>query len=270
MTTQTLDTRVGRLAYEDFGEGPPVLLWHSLLVTREMWRAQADDLARDHRVILLDGPAHGESGPPPGPFTLEDCVLAAVEILDARSIDRAAWVGLSWGGMVAMRAALLVPHRVSALGLFDTSADAEPWPFRLRDQALTSVYRAFGFQDFLADRVRALMYGATTLERDPDVGGHLRDHLRRADRQGMVRAIEAVVIDRRSVLDDLHRVPHPALVAVGTEDVATPPEFARRLAEALPHARLETIPEAGHLSALEAPDAVTRLLRRFLAECESS
>lgn len=265
-----LDTPVGRLAYEDRGEGPPVLFWHSLFATRGMWQAQAEDLARDHRVILVDGPAHGDSEPPARPFTLEDCAFAAAGILDACQVERAAWVGLSWGGMVAQRAAIHLPERVSALGLLDTSAEPEPLPVRLRNQVMLAFYRRFGFQDLLAEKIRSLMFGASTLERDPRMGDEVLEHVRQADRQGMVRAIEAVVVERRSVLEDLSRVTQPALVAVGTEDLATPLPFAERLAAALPHARLERIPESGHLSALEAPETVTRLLRGFLSSCASS
>lgn len=268
--SQCLETRLGRLAYEELGDGPPVLFWHSLFATRHMWRAQADDLARDHRVILVDGPAHGDSASPPRPFSLEDCAFAATEILDARGIERAVWVGLSWGGMVALRAALHLPDRVVGLGLFDTSGEPEPLPVRLRNQAMLAVYRRFGFLDPMAEKVRRLMFGASTLRRNPRAGDDVLEHVARADREGMVRTIEAVVVERRSVLEDLPRATQPALVAVGEEDLATPPPFAERLAAALPHAHLERIPGAGHLAALEAPETVTRLLRELLARCASS
>lgn len=257
-------TRLGPLAVEETGQGEAILLWHSLFAERSMWRHQVAALADGYRLLLVDGPGHGESPPAPRPFRLDDCTEAAVEILDHLGIGRAVWVGLSWGGMVSMRAALHHPQRVRALALLDTSAEPEPLVNRVRNQLLTSFYRHFGYRDFLGEQIRPLMVGATTLREQPEIADAIMEHLASRDRTGMLRAIEAVVIERQSVLDRLREVSVPALVVVGEEDRATPQPFARRLAAALPHARLETVPGAGHLSALEAPRKVNQLLLDFL------
>lgn len=264
--TRYLETDLGYLAYETRGEGgPAVLFWHSLFATRGMWNAQAEDLARDHRVVLIDGPGHGDSSEPERPFTLEDCAEIATRVLDVCEVGRAVWVGLSWGGMVAMRAALAHPERVLALGLFDTNAEAEPPLVQLRNRAMAAVYRHFGFHPLIAEKVRELMFGKSTLARDPHAGDDVLEHVRSRDRQGMLRTIEAVVLERRSILDELHRIQVPALVVVGEEDLAAPPPAAERMAARLPHARLERIPACGHLSALEAPERVTGLIRELLS-----
>lgn len=261
-----IPTRVGRLAVEERGTGDTILLWHSLLATRSMWRHQAKALESSYRLLIVDGPCHGESEPLHRPFTLEDCAAAAVEILDAFGAESAIWVGLSWGGMTAMRAALLAPHRVRALALFDTSAEAEPLLNRLRNQAMATLFLRFGYLELLAPPLRKIMLGRTTLATQPGVGEEVLDHIRACDREALYHAIQAVVIERRSVLGRLPRISVPTLVAVGEEDNATPPPFAERIAAAIPASCLERISRSGHLSALEAPDTVTRLLRSFLAE----
>lgn len=261
-----IPTRVGELAVEQRGEGTPLLLWPSLLADRSMWRHQADELAGDYRLLLVDGPGHGESAVPRGSFSLEDCAAAGCEVLDAHGVAAAVWVGLSWGGMTALRAALLAPGRVRALALFDTSADAEPLAHRLRYQAMVTLYRRFGYLGLLARPLARALFGATTLKTNPEVVETVFAHIRRAEPEGIALAAEAVILNRRPIRDQLGRLRIPTLVVVGEEDQATPPPHAEAIAAAIPGARLERIAECGHLSALEAPRQVNRILRSFLAE----
>jgi len=261
-----VSTRIGSLAVEAVGEGPPAILWPSLFCDRRMWRHQVAALAGSHRLILVDPPAHGASGPPRGPFTLADCAAAACEVLDAHEVDRAAWVGLSWGGMTAMHAALDAPERVRALALLDTSAEAEGWWEGTRSRVLAALYRRTGFNDFLLGQVRSILLGRTTLAERPELADDLLAAVADRDRQAVLATIDAVVLERRSILPRLGGVAAPTLVVVGAEDRATPPSRARRIAEAIPGARLEVVAGSGHLSALEAPAAVSRLLAGFLAE----
>src|SRR5690606_28893825 len=101
-----VDTRLGKLFVEVRGEGTPLCLWHSLLCDGGMWRHQVPALAERYRVINIDAPGHGRSATVRAPFSLDDCVDAAITILDALEVEAAHWAGLSWGGMVALRLAL--------------------------------------------------------------------------------------------------------------------------------------------------------------------
>jgi 3-oxoadipate enol-lactonase len=82
---------------------------------------------------------------------------------------------------------------------------------------------------------------------------------------GIVGALAAMRdrVDSESLLPTL--VGLPSLVIVGQEDTLTPPDRARAMAQAIPGARLEIIPGAGHLPSVEQPAAVTRSLREFLS-----
>lgn len=258
-----VSTRVGSLAVEVVGVGPPLLLWPSLFCNRSMWRHQRAALAGRYRLLLVDPPGHGDSGPPRAPYSLEDCATSALEVLDAYEVASAAWVGLSWGGMTAMRAAVAAPERVRGLALFDTSADPEPWRQRLSDHVLAVLYRRFGLTGFLQRAVGRLLVGRTARQRQPDIEAEVFAHVRGLEREGVLAAVDAIV-RRDSVLPALRRVTAPTLVAVGEEDLATPPRFAARIAAAIPGARLEHIAGSGHLSALEAPQEVNRVLGPFL------
>lgn len=252
------------LYFEDRGDGPPVLLLHSFLCSGDMWRHQVEPLARRHRVINLDLRGHGRSGFATGAFTLYDMVDDALAVLDHLGIERAAWAGLSIGGMIALRAALTAPGRVSSLLLFDTDGGAEkPFP-KLKYRVLAFGASLVGIRPFVP-AVLPLMFGRTTRREHPDLPREWARRFRDAHMPSVRRGVEAIV-RRESMLDRLGDVPHPALVVVGAEDETLPPSRARRLAEGLPDARLREIPQAGHLSALERPRLVTDLMLGFLKQ----
>jgi pimeloyl-ACP methyl ester carboxylesterase len=77
------------------------------------------------------------------------------------------------------------------------------------------------------------------------------------------------VARRNGISEEIASIKAPTLVAVGADDVPTPVKKARRIAELVPGARLEIIKNAGHSSTIEQPEAVTALLRSFLAEVDA-
>jgi len=259
-------TAVGRLHVEEVGTGLPIVLWPSLFCDASQWRHQVDEFARDHRLLLVDGPGHGGSEAPRSPFTLEECARATVEILDHAGIDRAVLAGLSWGGMTSMRVALQAPKRVAALVLIDTSADAERRLEKIRIRGLELLFHRLGFLGVIEGAIIKALVGRTTRRERPEVGADLAARFRAWDAEGLARAVRAVILDRPSILRDLSRIECPTLVILGEEDEATPPACSERIARRIPGARVARIPRAGHLSALESPMEVNRAIRSFLAE----
>ncbi|MDW8360950.1 MAG: alpha/beta fold hydrolase [Myxococcales bacterium] len=259
-----VDTHVGRLFVEVVGQGPPVVLWHSLLCDADMWRAQRPVLGERWRLVLVDGPGHGRSARTDRPYNLDDCTEAAVQLLDALDVARAAWVGLSWGAMVGMRLAISRPERVGPLALLATSARPDP-PWKLAGyRALAAVARRLGPEPPLGRLVVPLMFGGDTRRTRPELVERFLERLSRMDPRSLGHAVDAVVLWRDDVSGSLGRIRSPVLVMVGAEDRATPPSEARRLCAAIPGARLVVIQGAGHLCALERPEAVNAELVDFL------
>lgn len=258
-----INTCVGRLHVEVSGEGPTVALWHSFLCDGTMWREQVGPLSERYRVVNIDGPGHGRSTPA-GPFTLNGCVEAATEILDAVDADRVAWVGLSWGGMVGMRLAIQHPERLWALGLLDTSARAEPPLKKVAYRPLAAINRVFGPRPAIARVLLPIFFARATLRSRPDLTRSFVEVLSGLDRTSVRHGTDAIIFHRDDVLGQLCRVHTPTLVMAGAEDRGTPPDESRRMAAEMPDAELVLIDGAGHLSALERPDAVNRALLSFL------
>lgn len=251
-----------RIHYEEAGEGPAILLMHSFLCSGEMWRGQTAGLSRCHRVINVDLRGHGRSSSPDQAFTLYDLVEDAVAVLDEARVERAVWAGLSIGGMLALRAALVVPDRVRALVLVDSHAGAErPLP-RLKYRAMGVGARLLGLKPLLP-AVLPLMFGRTTRRENPELVRRWLPEVLAMELPSILRTLEAL-LRRDSVVDELGRIEVPALVLVGEEDRALPVACSREMARGLADARLQVIAKAGHLTALEQPEAVTRAMLEFL------
>lgn len=251
------------LAHEVVGpaDGPPVVLAHSIGTSRIVWRAVADELASADgaRVILLDHRGHGESPIPDGPYALADLAADLVALLDRLEVERAAVAGVSLGGMVAMRAALDAPDRVSSLALCCTSAHLPPrslW----EERAETARTEGMGP---LIEGIIARWVAPGFEERDPGAYTRLRTVLAATPADGY--ASTALAIRDMDLRDELPRIAAPTLVVVGEHDAATPAEgHGDVLAAGIPDARMETIADAAHLAPYERPAEVAALLRDHL------
>ncbi len=265
-----VSTRLGRWFYEERGKSKApgdaaILLLHSLLCDGGMWDAQVGPLSELGRVLVFDLPGHGKSEVPP-PFTLEDHTGALADVFADLKVDAAVMVGLSWGGMIAMRAALRYPERVRALALLDTSAERVPLHERVKYRAMVAFARRFGMpQQLLRAELAPLMFGKRTLRERPELVTLLGRTLNGYPREGTARAATAVGIDRRDIVDQLGAIRAPTLVVCGSADRATPPAKSKTIASRVPGARLEWIEGAGHLSAVEEPAAVNAVLVPFVA-----
>jgi len=251
-----------RIHFEDVGSGPPIVLGHSFLCSGEMWASQVPVLAERHRVINIDARGHGRSGNLTQPFDLYDMVDDVLSVLDDLGIESAVWAGLSIGGMVAMRAAITVPNRIAGLILADTHAGPESLYKKLKYRAMALGVRTMGVQPFLP-AISKLMFGLTIRRENPELVAAWEERFLSVDVPSMLLGLGALV-RRDSVVEDLRSITVPSLVIVGDEDISLPPHLSREIADAQPNATLVVIPEAGHLSALEQPEAVTEAMMRFL------
>ncbi len=257
-----VESRGVEIAFEVAGEGPTLVLGHSFLCSGAMWEPQLGPLSAENRVVNVDSRGHGASGRIAAPFTLYDLVEDVLAVLDHLGVERAVWAGLSIGGMVALRAALGAPARVSGLILADTDGGSEgPWN-RLKHASLAWLVRGLGIRPVLPQLAR-LMFGATTRRTRPDLVRQWVDRFARADVRSALLTL-AALDGRDDLLPELPSIRVPALVLVGAEDRSLPRERSRRIARALPQARFVEVPRAGHLSSLEQPAAVTAAMLEFL------
>lgn len=250
------------LAYDDRGEGPPVLFLHAFPLDRTMWEPQLGALLHHARCVAPDLPGFGES-PADGPASLDRWADDIAALLDHLALEQTTIVGLSMGGYLAF--ALWRRHRarVRALVLASTRADADTEDARARRRELIALARARG-SAAVADRQLPGLLGKQTRARQPELVEHVRSVLARAPVEGIVGALEAMLA-RPDSTPLLHTIDVPTLVIAGGDDVLTPPSVMRPLHAAIPGSRLEVLAGAGHLSNLERPAAFTHLVGEFVA-----
>ncbi len=245
------------LPHDEAGSGPAVVLLHAGIADRTMWSEHLERLAHaGHRAVAVDLPGFGEARVAPG----EQAPWADVlRTMDELSIVRAALVGNSFGGAVALRAALIAPDRVSALALISAPPpDLEPSP------ELKAAWEAEEAALQRGDTEAAVeaVVSAWTL---PDASPELRDRVATMQRRAFALQAEA---PRTTEAPDpveqqpeaLARLSVPTLVAAGELDKRDFREGAEAMARALPHARHAVIGGAGHLPPLETPEAFWELV----------
>ena len=260
----------GRLYVEDEGSGPPIVLLHAGIANLRAWDAMAPGLAAaGHRVIRYDARGFGRS-------TTEDVAFSnradAVAVLDALAVGRAALVGNSRGGQIAIDATIEFPDRVAALvtigsgpGGFDPGVDLpDEAPYFAEAERLEGA--AEPDADAIADLdVRLWVDGPG---QPPDrVPSTIREAVRAMDRPlylpGHVNG-QPIPLDPPAN-DRLGGLTCPFLVVNGSLDVSYMGFAAERLVAATPNARTVTIQDVAHMVGMEVPDQLNGLIVEFLA-----
>jgi pimeloyl-ACP methyl ester carboxylesterase len=227
---------------------------------------QLAGLSRWFRVVAWDAPGAGASADPAASFTTTSYARCLATFLDTMGIGRAHVVGLSWGGILAQEFYRQFPERLRCLVLADTYAGwkgslPEPaWKERLAGCLLY----ASGPSEAVAPR---FLPGMLT----DDAPRALRDELSAIISDFhpagfRLMSLSSAEMDTRELLP---RIMAPTLVLWGEEDRRSPLHIAEQLHGAIPGAELAIIPNAGHVSNMEQPDAFNAHVRRFCLERSS-
>jgi 3-oxoadipate enol-lactonase len=227
----------------------------SLGTSLQMWDGQLP-LAERFRLVRYDHRGHGESPAPPGPYEIADLASDVLEL----GLGRTHYVGLSIGAMIGMWLAANAPERIDRLILICTSAQLGP-PSMWQERA-AKVLEA-GSTEPVADPVVDRWLTPAFAAEHPDARAKLRAMLTSADPAGYAACCGA--IERMDLRADLGRITAPTLVISGADDLATPVEHQRLIAEAIPGARHEILSPAAHVAAVEQADAVNRLIEEHLS-----
>lgn len=255
-----------RLCYVERGAGPQTIVFsHSYLLDWRHFAPQIEALAGRYRCLAYDHRGHGGSTPVRSAYDLEAIYRDGERFVEAVAGGPCHFVGLSTGGFVGLRLAIRRPDLLRSVVLMGASAEREPPRDRRRYRLMILTLLLAGPRP-LVDRVMPILFGPTFLRdpaRRPEVEA-LRRRVEHLPRLPTARFGEAI-FRRDDLTADLPRVATPTLVVVGEDDRAQPPARSRRIAEGIPGAELAVIPRAGHVSTIEEPAAVNRVLADFLA-----
>jgi pimeloyl-ACP methyl ester carboxylesterase len=234
-----------RLEWIERGEGAPILFLHpGIGIAPDA--PVLDLLAATARIIAPSHPGFGRSEQPKDFTTIDDLAYFYLDLMDELRLERATLVGVSFGAWIAAEIAVKSCARISRLVL----ADALGIKVSARDQRDIADMFAMTEADFLA-----LAYA------NPDVGKRDYKAMSEADLLPIARSREALArygwqpyMHDPKLKSRLHRIRVPTLVLWGEADRIVAPSYGQAFAEALPSARFELLPRAGHFPHLETPD----------------
>jgi 3-oxoadipate enol-lactonase len=244
----------------DGPDGAPVLvLGNSLGTSTAVWDNQVPGFLTRFRLLRYELPGHGGTPAARGGYTIGGLAAGVLALLDSLGVERAAYCGISLGGMIGMWLAAHEPDRISALGLVCTSAylpPADAWRTR------AAQVRSAGMAS-ITTPVLGRWFTPGFSGRAPEVARRFEVEFERTDPVGYAGCCEAIAA--MDVRPDLPRISAATLVLAGAEDPATPPAHGAVISELVEGARLEVIPAAAHLAAVEAPGPVTAALLAHLS-----
>jgi 3-oxoadipate enol-lactonase len=245
--------------YEDAGNvtGPAVVFSHGFLMDGSMFRTNIEALEKDFRCIVWDQRGFGQTGAVSSAFSFWDSARDLLALLDHLEIGSAALVGMSQGGFLSLRAALLEPDRIRALALIATRAEVDAEPVIDSFVQLKATWAQSGVVP-VADHLRSMLIGEGFDASDWTRAWH------RMPKSGFEHPVDALT-DRDDIASRLQSITCPAIVFHGSDDPAISIEHGRSLAHGLPNTKgFVTVDGAGHAPNLTHPQFVNGPLREFL------
>jgi 3-oxoadipate enol-lactonase len=251
-----------QVEYDRRGDGPSLLLVHSLLTEMTVFDGVIAPLAERYRVVRVNLPGFGKSTP----VELETVAAHAdylARIMDALALPSdTAVFGNGFGAFVSLELAIRHGGRLGRLMVADTLASF-PEPARAPFRLMAERVGMTGMSAVL-DAAIGRMFPSQFAARHPAIIAERKAALASVDAGCFARACLALA--RLDLGSSLKKIRNPTLVLCGALDQTTPPQLARELADGIPGARYRDIPDCGHCPMLEQPEILLRFIREFLVD----
>lgn len=257
--------------FREAGAGPGVVCLHSNASSSAQWRALMELLAPKFRVLAADSYGAGKSPSWPGErkVTLRDEVVFLDPVFD-RAGERFSLVGHSYGGAIALIAALAYPRRVRALALY------EPTLFALVQQESPPPNDVDGIRNAVAASLAALRAGdaagAGRCFIDFWMGEGSFDRMPERNRAAIAEAVRDIqgwkdaLFGEPTPASAFRELESPVLLVVGSRSPLSSRAVARRLAGLLPRVELVELEGLGHMGPVTHPDVVNARIAAFLEQ----
>ena len=258
----TLQLADGVLNYQIDGpsDAPVLVMFNSLGTDLGMWDVQIPELSKSFRVVRYDTRGHGKSSVTEGPYTIEQLGKDVLALLDELKVEKAAYCGLSMGGLIGQWLGINAPTRFTHLVLCNTAAkigNAEGWNSRI------DTVTAGGEQAMrdLRDGSIARWFTPEFSAANPQVADRIVSMLASTNPAGY--AANCAAVRDGDFREQLGLIQAKTLIICGTGDAVTTPEDGRFMQARIKDAQVIDF-HAAHLSNVEAGDAFTQALLNFL------
>jgi 3-oxoadipate enol-lactonase len=254
------------LQFTERGVNVPVILLHGFPLNNTIWASQLRDLHDMCRLIAPDLRGHGAShAPQKASYDMESMANDVLALMDTLALPKAAVIGHSMGGYVALAMWRLAPERITGFGLVGSHAWADTDEGRQARLKLAEKL-VDGNSAAVADAMMPKMFAAPAAE-DPEMVTPLREMMLKTPQLTAAGCLRGMA-SRPDSTALLPEITVPSLVLVGQHDQIVSRERAQTMAAAMPHCLLIEIEGAGHMPMLEQPAATSFALRQFLSSLD--
>lgn len=256
----TFTSNDAQINYQTFGDASkPALVFSNSLGTKySMWQPQIEHFQQDYYVICYDTRGHGGSEAPQGPYSLEQLGQDVVNLLDHLNIAKAAFCGISMGGLTGQWLAIHKPERFSQVIVCNTAAkigQEQAWQDRavlVREQGLAPI----------AATAASRWFTDPFIQSNPAVVAELSNDLGAGSPEGYANCCEALA--KADVRDQLNSITVPVLIVAGQQDPVTTIADGQFMQQRIANSQLFEI-NASHISNIEQPEAFNQAVQTFLA-----
>ncbi len=247
------------------GTGPPVLLLHSYWGNHTLFDRLVEKLSLKNKVILIDLPGHGKSGPPPQNFTFDQYALIINELLHFMDISgKVSIIGHSMGGYAALAYAAKCPEKISSLVLMHSPLRQADIP-SIKQREREARFLIKGKRDLLLQATISSNFAPGNSERLTEELAMLNQSASEVTLEGALGAIHAIN-NRMDAIPMLQKADYPVLIIIGKYDKVYRAEEQLSDARLIPQAEVLFLEQSGHLGFWEEKELVLERLGRFLEE----
>src|SRR5574344_69273 len=250
------DTKIN---YETFGDAtkPALIFSNSLDTNFKMWQAQIDFFQQDFFVICYDTRGHGASSAPQGPYSIDQLGQDVVNLLDHLNVEKAAFCGISMGGLTGQWLAIHRPERFNQVVVCNTAAkigQEQAW----NDRA--ALVREQGLQP-IASTAASRWFTEPFIQSNATVVNNLQNDLAAGSAEGYASCCEALA--KADVREQLKDITVPVLVVAGQQDPVTTVVDGQFMVERIANSQLFQI-NASHISNVELPNEFNQAVKQFI------
>jgi len=239
-----------------------ILFIHGFPYDHNMWEKQVEELKSAYHCVTYDIRGLGSSPAGDGQLTMESFVDDVESIIDSLKLERPVLCGLSMGGYIAFRCMERMQDKFSGLIICDSKPEADNNEAKLRRASGIKTINTEGVQKFVEDFVPGC-FAPGSISNSKIPYEEVLNRSMKFDPKG-VKGCLLAMLSRTDTTSYLSQIKIPTLIICGEDDKLTPPEVMKLTSESITHSEFFIIPEAGHMTPIENPKFVNKVILNFL------
>ena len=250
------------LAYDDMGEGAPIIFLHGFPFNKSMWQPQFDSLKQHFRVIAPDLRSFGNSKDDSSELSMDLFANDLIALMDDLKLDKVTVCGLSMGGYIALNAIQRYPERFDAIILCDTQCNADNEEGKAKRFTSIEDIKSKGITDFTEGFLKNVFH-TETVSSKPEIVASVKNMMLSNSEHAFTNGLKALA-ERNETCSKLDQIDVRTLIICGSDDTLTPVSKAQHLHENIKGSQLSIIQKAGHISNMEQSEDFNKIIIDFL------